>query len=129
MTRTPCWARQRAITKQYRVIVEGALGNVELPHAIKRPLDNRPAESVILQARFNAEDRTTTLLIDIRTGRKHQIRRHLSAIGHPVIGDRMYGSGRCDIDLQLSSVLLSFSAPHDNRARTYSLVDRPNKND
>ena len=31
-----------------------------------------------------------------RTGRTHQIRVHLSAIGHPVLGDRVYGGGGDD---------------------------------
>jgi 23S rRNA pseudouridine1911/1915/1917 synthase len=36
-----------------------------------------------------------------RTGRKHQIRIHLSHIGHPIVGDKIYGG---DVDLYLALV-------------------------
>ena len=35
----------------------------------------------------------TLLRIELETGRKHQIRAQLSAMGHPIVGDRKYGSG------------------------------------
>jgi 23S rRNA pseudouridine955/2504/2580 synthase len=35
------------------------------------------------------------LEVRIKTGRTHQIRVHLSAIGHPVVGDDVYGERRC----------------------------------
>jgi 23S rRNA-/tRNA-specific pseudouridylate synthase len=37
--------------------------------------------------------RWTLLELDLVTGRTHQIRVHLDAIGHPVAGDRVYGTG------------------------------------
>jgi 23S rRNA pseudouridine1911/1915/1917 synthase len=37
--------------------------------------------------------RHTLLLLQLETGRTHQIRVHLKAIGHPVVGDPVYGSG------------------------------------
>ena len=37
--------------------------------------------------------RHTLLLLELETGRTHQIRVHLKAIGHPVVGDAVYGSG------------------------------------
>lgn len=36
----------------------------------------------------------TLLEIELRTGRKHQIRRHAKLAGHPVVGDKRYGSPR-----------------------------------
>ncbi len=45
--------------------------------------------------RFGPEDRPLATLVEcvLETGRTHQIRVHMAAIGHPVIGDRAYGSG------------------------------------
>lgn len=113
--------KQRAITKQYRISVEGNAANLTLPYTIEQPLDDKPAESVILSSDFHAKEQTTILIIEIKTGRKHQIRRHLSSIGHPVVGDRRYGAKDISKDLQLSSVMLSFDCPLTKTRRTYSL--------
>lgn len=113
--------RQRAITKHYRAIVEGDLGEIDLPYRIDFPLDGKKAETQILEADYNAKNQTTSLRLDIRTGRKHQIRKHLSAIGHPIVGDRQYGAKDTSADLQLSSVYLSFICPVENVLREYSL--------
>ena len=37
---------------------------------------------------------TTTIEVEIKTGRTHQIRIHLASIGHPVAGDRRYGGSK-----------------------------------
>ncbi len=115
--------RQHTVTKHYRAIVEGDIGRLELPFTIDTQLDNKPAESVILETKYDPGQQTTTVIIDIRTGRKHQIRRHLSSLGHPVVGDRLYGANNTEKDLQLSSIFLSFTSPTDNKPRCYSLTD------
>jgi 23S rRNA-/tRNA-specific pseudouridylate synthase len=38
--------------------------------------------------------RSTLLEVELGSGRKHQIRVHLAEMGHPVLGDRTYGSAR-----------------------------------
>ncbi len=44
--------------------------------------------------RFDSPVPTTLIEASLETGRTHQIRVHLSAIGHPVVGDETYGRGR-----------------------------------
>ena len=38
--------------------------------------------------------KATLVEVEIKTGRTHQIRVHLAHIGHPVLGDRVYGGGK-----------------------------------
>ena len=73
------------------------------------------------EARTEYEVRTTfdapvCALLDCRleTGRTHQIRVHLSAIGHPIVGDATYGGARESIKLDrpfLHAALLAFDQP------------------
>ena len=56
------------------------------------------------------EHNKTLLDITIETGRKHQIRRHLANIGHPIVGDRVYGT-KASVGLQLLAYRLEFICP------------------
>jgi 23S rRNA pseudouridine955/2504/2580 synthase len=61
---------------------------------ITEPLDDKESETryrILLQGRENA-----LLAVTPISGRTHQIRRHLEAIGHPVVGDKRYGGGELD---------------------------------
>jgi 23S rRNA pseudouridine1911/1915/1917 synthase len=53
----------------------------------------------------------TALAVRLETGRTHQIRVHLSAVGMPVLGDRLYGKGGLDIPMQLHAAYLEFTHP------------------
>ena len=56
--------------------------------------------------------KTALLEIALETGRKHQIRVHLSGIGHPVAGDRKYGAKTDPMKrLALHACRLSFQHP------------------
>ena len=63
------------------------------------------------------------LELTIQPGRKHQIRRHLSAIGFPVVGDRLYGHASSKmneaLDLQLHAHKLGFLDPKTHARRNY----------
>lgn len=69
--------------------------------------------------RFSAH--TTVVMIDLETGRYHQIRAQFSAIGHPVVGDRRYGSQLGDgQSIHLHCVELSFEHPITQEALNFT---------
>jgi 23S rRNA-/tRNA-specific pseudouridylate synthase len=52
------------------------------------------------------------LEVELETGRTHQIRVHLEAIGHPVVGDRTYGVPSPDGRMFLHAWRVSLAHPH-----------------
>ena len=58
--------------------------------------------------------------VQIDTGRKHQIRRHLSILGFPVVGDRQYGSS-VNSELVLTATSLTLNCPNTGRRVKFSL--------
>jgi 23S rRNA pseudouridine1911/1915/1917 synthase len=95
----------RRLGREYRALVEGRLdarsGTIEAP--IGRSRRDRVLMSIESDApreartHFTVErffPRATLLRVALDTGRTHQIRVHMQAIGHPVLGDRQYGGPR-----------------------------------
>ncbi len=96
--------QRHEIIKRYLALVEG---NISLDQgSIDAPIgrDPRHRQQMTITVTGSREARThfrvqerfarhTLLLLQLETGRTHQIRVHLKAIGHPVVGDPMYGSG------------------------------------
>ena len=113
--------KNRQIVKRYKAVVEG-VPEFALPYSISSDIDNKPALSKILALEPVEKDNSRTVVtIEIETGRKHQIRKHLAGSGYPVIGDRLYGSVQSDENLQLQSNYLKFNCPINNIEREYSL--------
>jgi 23S rRNA pseudouridine1911/1915/1917 synthase len=95
--------KARRVKKTYQALVQGsvsaAVGRIEAP--IGRDPKHRTKMAVVPDGRpsvtgYHVRERFTdwTLLdLDLVTGRTHQIRVHLDAIGHPVAGDPVYGTG------------------------------------
>ncbi len=110
----------RDIQKQYTASVEGDLTGLTLPFTISDEIDDKPALSRIITVEKRSEN-TTDITIEIETGRKHQIRKHLSASGFPIVGDRLYGSGQSSEDLKLRSSYLKFNCPLTGAVKEYSL--------
>ena len=111
--------KSRKIQKRYKASIEGELSQLELPYLISTDIDDKPAISRILSV--EQHDQHSDIIVEIETGRKHQIRKHLSGIGYPIVGDRLYGSGNSIENLQLRSNYLNFKCPITNSVKEYSL--------
>ena len=95
--------KARRVKKTYQALVHGsvaaATGRIEAP--IGRDPKHRTRMAVVPDGRPSVTGyrvrerfaRWTLLELDLVTGRTHQIRVHLDAIGHPVAGDPVYGTG------------------------------------
>ena len=65
-------------------------------------------------------DQATLVEVQIYTGRTHQIRVHMAAIGNPIIGDTLYGTDSIDISRQaLHAYRLGFSLPSNGEWREF----------
>lgn len=77
--------------------------------------DGKPARTAYrVQRRFGAPAATSLLECRLETGRTHQVRVHLQAIGHPVVGDERYGGLRPSLQVArpwLHARRLAFSHP------------------
>jgi len=93
--------RRREVRKSYLALVQGRLAPTE--GRIEAPLGRHPRHrqriAVVTDGRLASTtyrvreylENYSFLEVQPETGRTHQIRVHLSAIGHPVVGDRTYG--------------------------------------
>jgi tRNA pseudouridine32 synthase/23S rRNA pseudouridine746 synthase len=115
--------QERTPEKRYQVIVHGRFPEKDSPLTIDKDLDNRSALTHVHYIKYDETKDRTLLDVHIETGRKHQIRRHLSGIGFPVVGDRMYGQGPDPEDLQLTACYLSFICPVSGEVREYRLPE------
>jgi len=107
--------KEHKIQKQYGVSVEGdfssLLESINSVKTINSNIDNKHAVSHCHFISYNKSTNESALTVEIETGRKHQIRKHLAALQFPVVGDRLYGSGKNKEDLKLKAVHLSFICP------------------
>lgn len=122
--------KSRTVTKVYRALVHGHLSPAEgiIEAGIGRDPRNRKRMAVVTRGRearteyqvIQYLDNYTLLEVRPRTGRTHQIRVHLAAIGFPVVGDATYGARSKHISRQfLHASKLGFRLPSTSEYREF----------
>jgi len=123
--------KSRTVTKRYLVLVKGRLppeeGIIEAPigrdpHRRRRMAVAESGKQAITQYKVRRYlDNHTLVEVSPLTGRTHQIRVHLSAIGHPVIGDRTYGVKSAYLDRQfVHAYRLGFRLPSTGQYQEFT---------
>ncbi|CBZ04877.1 RluA family pseudouridine synthase [Clostridium botulinum] len=90
--------------KIYIAVVHGSMkekeGRINLPiykeeesESIKRIVDERGQESITTYEVLEELSKGSVVRLELETGRTHQIRVHMSHLGHPLYGDSLYGKG------------------------------------
>ena len=123
--------KSRQVTKVYLALVNGKLepehGAIEAP--IGRHPTNRTRMAIVAGGKpayteyrvIKYPGKYTLLEVMPRTGRTHQIRVHLAAIGHPIAGDHIYGSKSPYIKRQfLHAFKVGFNLPSSGDYREFS---------
>lgn len=115
---------EKALVKEYQAVVQGNCTCWLSEKLLDEPIEGKAAKSYVCCMRV-AEDKKRSLLnIRIETGRKHQIRKHLSGSSHEIVGDRLYGGALADeIDLQLRAYHLEFLCPMTNERKNIVLPE------
>lgn len=141
---------ERRVHKRYVAVVHGHLARpsndladaegwalIDLPIAVdwpNRPLrvinhaTGKPSQTRWRVDSHDAQTQTTRLQLEPLTGRSHQLRVHLLALGHPIVGDALYGpSLRVDrlcleSRLLLHASALAFAHPVSGEVLTFDSV-------
>lgn len=99
------------ITRRYHAVVHGNLkddaGTVNAPIG-RHPVDRKKMSTKAPNGRsavthYRVLERFgnyTYIECELETGRTHQIRVHMSSIGHPILGDAVYGPAKCPFKLE-----------------------------
>jgi 23S rRNA pseudouridine1911/1915/1917 synthase len=109
--------QNRTMKRDYFALV---LGHVQHSGLVNAPIGRHPIQRVKMAVSRNGKEARTQYLIreqingctllqcSLETGRTHQIRVHMHSIGHPLVGDPIYGAKPRKISQEISKLIMSF---------------------
>ena len=116
------------ITRKYLCLVEGKVeqsGTLDTyiakeENSNKRYVAEEGKRAISHYQVLSSNDEESVLEFVLETGRTHQIRVHTSAMGHPIIGDTIYG-GKSNPNLCLTSYFIQFLDPFTKKTVEYKI--------
>lgn len=117
----------RQVDKHYEALVVG----IPEQHTIHSPLEGKSAETKVkVQSSAPHKHYGSISYVELspKTGRTHQLRIHLSSIGHPILGDRLYGNPEQLVTgrgLFLYATRLAFRHPVSGESLEFSVPASP----
>lgn len=136
LERLNLFLKEKKFVKKYIAEVEGVISQERgtlihfLRHdehkaAVFKEKKADTQEAVLHFQVIERKSKSTIVLIDLETGRYHQIRAQFSAINHPIVGDVKYGAKKIqDAGIYLHHAYLSF--PHPVTKEIIQIVSQPN---
>lgn len=96
-----------------KVTSDGTISNFiqKASDSNKRLISNEGKEAISHYRVLQSNEANSLLEFVLDTGRTHQIRLHATSIGHPIVGDSLYGHGKEDDFLHLCSYQVIFTDP------------------
>lgn len=127
--------KKRKIKKHYLAVINGvpdkkyatidASISRNKSHRKKMSVNSKGRKSLTTYKVIKSNDNMSLIELELHTGRTHQIRVHMQALGHPIIGDTLYGKKSKLIDRQLlHAYKLEFK---DNKNNVISVQNEPEK--
>ena len=116
------------VQKIYHAWVSGA--QLPIRGTLGFPLDDKPCRTsftVLGHRKWAVHGQASLLEMTLHTGRTHQIRRHLSALGHPIVGDTMYGHAPHYVGQGLHLTCTQLSWPKIHESGSHCVVLAPAK--
>ena len=121
-------ASETEITKKYRFTVSGILDkkqgvidkNIQrIEGSVKRCVSENGKSAITKYKVIGENGNTSVIEAELITGRTHQIRVHFASIGHPLMGDKLYGDGKGEFDL--CSFFISFVYPFNKKEYFFAI--------
>ena len=114
--------KEHSITRKYRAIVYGRI--MEEEGTVNAPIGRHPTDrkkmainekngkpAVTHYKVLERFDKYTYIECQLETGRTHQIRVHMTSIGHPLLGDEVYGNAKCPFIHPTTGEYVEYEAP------------------
>lgn len=117
----------KSMNKTYTAIVEGKIesdGCIDQPigkhrHENNKMVISKTGKKAITNYKVLGNNHLKTLVdLFLETGRTHQIRVHMSSIGHPIVGDKIYGCTKKGDEMKLQCSSVSFTHPITKKCLT-----------